>query len=65
MVKLAVDFRSQRAEETAQILDARAVERNAYIHAKEQLAHVRAKRAELERHMLRQGIELPPDASDD
>ena len=65
MVKLAVEFRQKRADETADLLDARAAERDAYIAAKEQNAWLRAKRLELERHMLRQGIELPPDASED
>jgi hypothetical protein len=65
MVRLAVEFRSQRADETTELLDARAAERDEYIQAKEQLAYIRAKRAELERHMLRQGIELPKDAADE
>lgn len=61
MAKLAVEFRSQRANETAEIMDARAQERDAYIQAQEQNAWLRAKRVELERRMMAQGIELPDD----
>jgi hypothetical protein len=65
MVRLAAEFRAQRADETAQILDARNSEREAYIQAREQVSWLRAKRAELERRMMAQGIELPKDRDDD
>lgn len=64
MIRLAAEFRARRADEMTELLDSRLRERDAFIEAKEQNVWLRAKRIELEKSMLRQGMELPPDDTD-
>ena len=64
MIRLAAEFRAARADEMTEILDSRARERDEFIEAKEQNVWLRAKRVELERSMMRQGMEIPPDDTD-